>query len=126
MKRDPLDLTGRPDKPWRVPSPDQLEFGDMFRIKGATGVDPLDPPTYAHGVAACLWFASRDWTRPLTWEECQRATLDDVDLEEGDVELDEEDREDPTHGSGTQSNVSSSPDTTGSDPATSDAAPPTN
>lgn len=99
-----IDSEGRPPRPWLVPSPDSLTFNDMFRIKAATGVDVLDPVTRAHAIVACLWLASREWDKPLTWEECTRANLDDLELAGEDEELDPEtDEADPTHGSETPS-----------------------
>lgn len=102
-----IDLEGRPEKPWRVPSPDTLPFTVMFRIKAATGVDVLDPVTRGHAIVACLWLASREWDKPLTWEECTLANLDDLLLGDEELELTEErDAADPTHGSGTPSSES--------------------
>lgn len=105
-----IDPAGRPDMPWRVPSPDELEFVEMFRIKAGTGIDVLDPLTRGHAIAACLWFASREWDNPLEWAECQRASLDDLILgDELDEELDPEQSEDPTRGNETPSKESSLP-----------------
>lgn len=98
----------RPEKPWLVPAPDALTFEQQWRVKGATGIDVLNPPIRGLAIAACLWFASREWGSPLSWEECREANLDDVELAGVDEELDEDEEDlggaDPTHGSATPSN----------------------
>lgn len=97
----------RPEPPFLVPYPEELSFGDLFRIHAATGVDVLDPVTRGHAVAACLWFAARSWDNPLTWEECAGYDLDDVEFRRTDEPLDEEEP-DPTESGGheTPSSVS--------------------
>jgi hypothetical protein len=107
-KPKPAPAPPREERPIvHVPDPSSLTFGDMFRIKAATGVDVLDPPTRAHAIAACLWLATRDHPEPRTWEECTRYDLDHVDLIQPDEELPDGD-EDPTGGSETPSSASSS------------------
>lgn len=102
------------EEPIRVPSPDAIEFVDMFRIKAATGIDVLDPPSYAHAIAACLWFAMLEHPAgPLTWEQAIHYDMRRIILVDADEDLarDEDGEvadEDPTDGSSTPSSVSSS------------------
>lgn len=117
MSNTPSKRAAAPQRPAErpivhVPDPASLSFGQMWRIKAATGVDVLDPPTKGHAIAACLWLAGRDLEPALTWEDCLDYDLDHVELEQLDEDLDrdpesgeiDEEETGPTDGSGTPSN----------------------
>ncbi len=98
----------------KVPPADTLPFDVQRVIKAATGIDVLDPPIYADAVAASLWWVARQHDLDLTWDEARSYSLRDVEVAEDlDEALERDEKgdlvdEDPTDGSETPSNASSS------------------
>ena len=99
-------------QPRRIPDRDDLTLGDLYAVKAQTGVDPLNPASVAHGLAAMVYKAARDEGQEVTFEEVLDLPYKTVRkwVEEADVAAaegpsegrnDEEEAEGPTNGPGT-------------------------
>lgn len=114
--------------PRRIVDRDDLTLAELIGIKGATGIDPLNPGSVAEGLAVMVWISVRKEGRECDFAELleiPKATLDGWinDADELAAAEDEAAAAGPTDGSGTRGNASPSPSSTVSPPLTSGSAP---